>query len=190
MAALSCWTTGSEPGKNDAGEVQGECRVGVEVVPLDQVADRADEDRLDAPAHVREFEAIGAGDGRRGCHEVGPRLYSPLRGGPHETATDGVWRVVGVSDDAFGVRQPGARGCTRARRSRDGRAGGAGGRRRRTAGPDADGRGRASSFCASSSMSSSGSRSKAIPPASSRSSSTAIRHNRAITWSSTSFRRE
>ena len=40
------------PGKNDTGEIQRERRIRVEVVPLDQVADRADEDGLQTPAHV------------------------------------------------------------------------------------------------------------------------------------------
>ena len=57
-AAFSCCTTGSLPGKERAGEVQRERRVGVEVVPLDQVADRADEDRLQPAPHVGEIELV------------------------------------------------------------------------------------------------------------------------------------
>ena len=34
------------------GEIQREGRIRVKVVPLDQVADRPDEDGLDTPAHV------------------------------------------------------------------------------------------------------------------------------------------
>jgi hypothetical protein len=40
-----------------AGEIEREGGVSVEVVPFDQIADRADEDRLEAPSRVRE--AVG-----------------------------------------------------------------------------------------------------------------------------------
>src|SRR6185295_18154078 len=40
-------------------EIQRECGVGVEIVPLDQVADRADEDRLDAPLDIADVEMVG-----------------------------------------------------------------------------------------------------------------------------------
>jgi hypothetical protein len=56
-AALSCCTTGSLCGKN-AGAKQRECRIGVEIVPLDQIADRADEDRLDPPPDVGDVQMI------------------------------------------------------------------------------------------------------------------------------------
>jgi hypothetical protein len=42
-------------GKN-AGEVQRERGIGVEVVPFDEVADRADEDRLDPALRVGKIE--------------------------------------------------------------------------------------------------------------------------------------
>ena len=56
--------------KEGRGEVQGKGGVGVEVVPLDEVANRADENRLDATAHVRR--GVGgnrcrAGVGRYDC---------------------------------------------------------------------------------------------------------------------------
>src|SRR4051794_7356949 len=44
-------------------EIKREGRVGVEVVPLDQIADRADEDRLDAPPHVGKIEMVWFGGG-------------------------------------------------------------------------------------------------------------------------------
>ena len=43
--------------KERAGEEQRERGVGVEVVPLDEVANRADEDRFQPPADVGEIEA-------------------------------------------------------------------------------------------------------------------------------------
>jgi hypothetical protein len=42
-----------------SGEIERKRRIGVEVVPLDQIADRADEDRLDAAPHVGEVEVAG-----------------------------------------------------------------------------------------------------------------------------------
>jgi hypothetical protein len=38
--------------KEIAGEIEGEGSVGVEVVPFDQIADRADENRFDATSSV------------------------------------------------------------------------------------------------------------------------------------------
>src|SRR5690606_31166625 len=43
--------------------------IGVEVVPLDEVADRADEDRPETAAHLRPFAAA---DGRRALNEFTP----------------------------------------------------------------------------------------------------------------------
>jgi hypothetical protein len=48
-------------GKERAGEIERERRIGVEVVPLDEIADRADEDGPDAPPHVGEVERLIAG---------------------------------------------------------------------------------------------------------------------------------
>ena len=39
-----------------AREIQRERRVGVEIEPLDEIADRADEDRLEAAAYVGKVE--------------------------------------------------------------------------------------------------------------------------------------
>ena len=43
-------------GKECGGEIEGEGGIGEEVVPLDEIAHRADEDRLDPPPHVGEIE--------------------------------------------------------------------------------------------------------------------------------------
>ena len=43
-------------GKERAREIKGKGGVGVEVVPLDEVADRADENRFQPPADIREIE--------------------------------------------------------------------------------------------------------------------------------------
>ena len=51
-------------GKERAGEIERERRIGVEVVPLDQVADRTDEDRLHAAPHVSELKLFAAPYGR------------------------------------------------------------------------------------------------------------------------------
>src|SRR6185312_17275923 len=42
-------------------EIQRKRGVGVEIVPLDQIADRADEDRLEPPLHVLDVEMIVGG---------------------------------------------------------------------------------------------------------------------------------
>ena len=55
VAALSCWTTGSCEGRR-RGEVQREGGVGVEVVPLDQVAHGTDENGLDAALRVGDIQ--------------------------------------------------------------------------------------------------------------------------------------
>ena len=56
--------------KEGAGEIQREGRVRVKVVPLHQIADRSDEDRLDAAPHIRHIEPIVRhdGDGRSVGH--------------------------------------------------------------------------------------------------------------------------
>ena len=51
-------------GKESAGEVQRKRRVRVEVIPLDEIADRADEDGVDAPPDVVEVQ-LTVVDGRR-----------------------------------------------------------------------------------------------------------------------------
>src|SRR4051812_33257357 len=51
-------------GKERAREVQREGRVGIEVVPLDEIADRADENRGDAPANVGELQGVLPAEGR------------------------------------------------------------------------------------------------------------------------------
>src|SRR6185369_9839785 len=43
--------------------VQREGCVGVEVIPLDQISDRSDEDRLEPPADISERQSIGPGCG-------------------------------------------------------------------------------------------------------------------------------
>ena len=58
-------------GEERAGEIEREGRVGVEVVPLDQIADRADEDRLDAAAHVGEIEMLALTLCQSRCHVAG-----------------------------------------------------------------------------------------------------------------------
>src|SRR5258708_5800626 len=45
-----------------AGEIEREGGESVEIVPFDEIADRADEDRPEAPAHIRKIEL---GTGRR-----------------------------------------------------------------------------------------------------------------------------
>jgi hypothetical protein len=42
-------------------KIQRERGVGVEIVPFDEIADRADEDRLDPPLHVLDVEMIVGG---------------------------------------------------------------------------------------------------------------------------------
>ena len=42
-------------------EIQRERRIGVEIVPFDEIADRADEDRLDPPLDIGEVELIASG---------------------------------------------------------------------------------------------------------------------------------
>ena len=44
--------TGSLAGKERLGEIEREGGIGVEIVPLDEVAERADEDRLEAARDV------------------------------------------------------------------------------------------------------------------------------------------
>lgn len=46
-------------GKEGLGEIKCEGSVGVEVVPLDQIADRTDNDRPQPPADIGEGELIG-----------------------------------------------------------------------------------------------------------------------------------
>ena len=59
-------------GEKGRREIKREGRVGVEIVPLDQIADRSDEDRLDAPPHVGEVEmfSVGSGSERGGGHGI------------------------------------------------------------------------------------------------------------------------
>jgi hypothetical protein len=45
--------------KEGRREVERERRVGVEVIPFDEIADRADEDRLDPAFHVGDIDMIG-----------------------------------------------------------------------------------------------------------------------------------
>jgi hypothetical protein len=50
-------------GKERRGEIQRKRRVGVEIVPFDEIAHRADENRLQPPPHVGEVELVFL----RGC---------------------------------------------------------------------------------------------------------------------------
>src|SRR4051812_35257191 len=63
--------------KECAGEIERKRGVAVKVIPFDQVADRADEDRLEAPPHVREVEMLvrygrALRDGISDCGHCGP----------------------------------------------------------------------------------------------------------------------
>jgi hypothetical protein len=55
-------------GEEGRGEVERECRIGVEVVPLDEIADGTDEDRLDPPFRVGDVEMLGGRLRRLLCH--------------------------------------------------------------------------------------------------------------------------
>src|SRR6516162_1644951 len=52
------------------GEVKGECRVDVEVVPLDKIADRTDKNRLDASPDVGKLQTFVFQRDCRGSHSV------------------------------------------------------------------------------------------------------------------------
>ena len=67
--------------KERAGEVEGEGRVRVEIVPLNQIANRTDEDRLQATPHVGEVKVLVYYDGCCG-HKLFTGKYS-LR--PHRS---------------------------------------------------------------------------------------------------------
>ena len=47
--------------EEDRREIQRERRIGVEIVPFDEIADRADEDRLQPPLDIGDIEAIASG---------------------------------------------------------------------------------------------------------------------------------
>ena len=51
-------------GEEGGREIERERRVGVEIVPLDEIADRTDEDRLDPPPSIGEVDMVR---GRMGC---------------------------------------------------------------------------------------------------------------------------
>ena len=58
-------------GEERAGEVKRKSRVRVEVVPLHEVADRTDEDGLDAAAYVRQVDVILARQDDGVLHDYG-----------------------------------------------------------------------------------------------------------------------
>src|SRR3954470_7759559 len=61
-----------------AGEIKRESRVGVEIIPFNEIADRTDKDRLDAPPHVGKVEMVGRGRCRSGGrHRDNPRKWPP-----------------------------------------------------------------------------------------------------------------
>ena len=60
-------------GKKRRREVKRERRVGVEIIPFDEVADRADEDRLDTAFHIGEIELIVCRACGLICHVRSPR---------------------------------------------------------------------------------------------------------------------
>ncbi|MHC2257627.1 hypothetical protein ACVILK_007319 [Bradyrhizobium embrapense] len=62
-------------------EIQCERRVGVEIVPFDEIADRTDEDRLDPPLDVMDVEMIARGlSGLFGHWQASPDSLARFRG--------------------------------------------------------------------------------------------------------------
>ena len=73
-------------GEERAGEIEREGGVGVEVVPLDEVADRADEDRLQPAPHVGDVESVLR---RSRVHGQGSPSSAPAWGGRDASAAAG-----------------------------------------------------------------------------------------------------
>src|SRR5438128_5989294 len=61
-------------GEERGREIERECRIGIKVVPLDQVPDRTDEDRLEATAYIGELKMVVSTDSRHRHRIVSTRF--------------------------------------------------------------------------------------------------------------------
>src|SRR4051795_3695649 len=65
-------------GKEGGSEIERERGIGVEVVPLDEIADRADEDRLDPALGVGDVDVVGGRSGYLLSHVRPLRVFGEV----------------------------------------------------------------------------------------------------------------